>query len=168
MIANVLTKTFIDLRDKLRSVASGITGPEEAEDVIQEAFCRLWASHKLIQDEREAVRLSYTAVRNQAIDSFRRSKSHPTDSLEARTHLSEPVDTTDDTGERQEIYEAVIRLSRKALNPRQLEVFELHDIKGLGYQEIAQSLGMTQENVRMTLSRARKIIRDIYRKNNGL
>ena len=43
-------------------------------------------------------------------------------------------------------------------------MFELHDIKGLGYEEVAETLGMTQENVRVTLSRARKSIREIYRK----
>ncbi|MDE5625337.1 MAG: sigma-70 family RNA polymerase sigma factor, partial [Muribaculaceae bacterium] len=68
--------------------------------------------------------------------------------------------------EKEATYNIVLRLSRQALNETQYTVFRLHDIEGLTYPEIAQSLGMTQENVRMTLSRARKAIRELYRKTN--
>ncbi len=68
--------------------------------------------------------------------------------------------------EKEETYATVVRLSRRALNETQYTVFRLHDIEGATYPEIAQGLGMTQENVRMTLSRARKAIRELYRKTN--
>ncbi|MCM1077832.1 MAG: sigma-70 family RNA polymerase sigma factor [Bacteroides sp.] len=166
MIADVLTTTFITLRAKLHNMAAGIAGPEEAEDVIHDAFCRLWSSHRLVEDEMQAVKLSYTAVRNSAIDSLRRSQTRRTVSLDDSLSVAERDDSDAEAAEQRETYEAVIRLSRKALNQRQFEVFELHDIKGMGYQDVAETLGMTQENVRVTLSRARKIIRDLYRKNN--
>lgn len=151
-------------RAKLRSMAAGIAGSEEADDIIHDAFCRLWSRHPIIEDETEALKLSYTAVRNSAIDSYRRSTSRPTVSIEDSCHIIEQEDETETTKERQQTYEAVVSLSRRVLNKRQFEVFELHDIKGLGYEEVAETLGMTQENVRVPLSRARKSIREIYRK----
>lgn len=164
MATDILTSTFMAFRAKLRSVAAGIAGTDEADDIIHDAFCRLWSRHPLIDDEKEALKLSYTAVRNSAIDSYRRSTSRPTVSIEESSYILETDDETETAKERQQTYEAVINLSRRILNERQFAVFELHDIKGLGYEEVAETLGMTQENVRVTLSRARKSIREIYRK----
>ena len=160
MPTDILTSTFMAFRAKLRSMAAGIAGSEEADDIIHDAFCRLWSRHPIIEDETEALKLSYTAVRNSAIDSYRRSTSRPTVSIEDSCHIIEQEDET----ETAKTYEAVVNISRRVLNKRQFEVFELHDIKGLGYEEVAETLGMTQENVRVTLSRARKSIREIYRK----
>lgn len=159
---DILTSTFITFRARLGRLAAGIAGSEEADDIIHDAFCNLWAHHPLVENETQALRLSYTAVRNSAIDSYRRSAMRQTVSIEDAGPSLASDDENADAHERQDTYEAVIRLSRRALNSRQFEVFELHDIKGLGYEEVAEALGMTQENVRMTLSRARKIIRNLY------
>lgn len=166
MATDILTSTFINIRTRLRSVAAGIAGIEEADDVIHDAFCRLWSSHKAIADETQAMKLSYTAVRNSAIDALRRSQARPTVRIDESPQLSDTPEDAGDTREKEETYEAVVRLARRILNPRQFEVFELHDIRSLDYDEIAESLGMTPENVRVTLSRARKTIRDTYRKTN--
>lgn len=163
---DILTSTFINFRAMLRSVAAGIAGAGEADDVIHDAFCRLWAGHKAVEDEKEAIKLTYTAVRNSAIDSLRRTKARATVSIDESPQIADSDEDFTRRSEQQETYDAVIRLSRRALNQRQAEVFELHDVRGLGYDEIAEMLGMTPENVRVTLSRSRKIIRDLYRKQN--
>lgn len=167
MPTDILTSTFINFRARLRSLAAGIAGSDEADDVIHDAFCRLWSRHPLVEDETQALKLSYTAVRNSAIDSFRRSASRPTVTIEDPAAAIATDDEATLKEEQRETYDAVVRLSRRALNDRQFEVFELHDIKGLSYEEVAGTLGMTQENVRVTLSRARKIIRELYRKNQA-
>ena len=81
----VLTSIFVKLRDKLRVFASGITGSEEnADDVLHDAFCKLWSRQIEINSELEAIKLSYTVVRNAAIDQLRNLKSHtmiPQDNL---------------------------------------------------------------------------------------
>ncbi|MDE6061867.1 MAG: hypothetical protein K2G00_03800, partial [Duncaniella sp.] len=74
---DILTSTFITLRAKLRSIAGGIAGADEADDVIHDAFCRLWARHQAVGSETDAARLTYTAVRNSAIDSYRRRPANP-------------------------------------------------------------------------------------------
>lgn len=164
MIAtDILTSTFITFRSRLSRVAAGIAGADEADDIIHDAFCRLWSRHPVIEDETQALKLSYTAVRNSAIDSYRRTAGRQTVPIEETVSAIETDNETDIQQERQDTYNAVIRLSRRVLNERQFEVFELHDIRGLGYEEVARTLGMTQENVRVTLSRARKIIREYYK-----
>lgn len=157
-----LTKVFTDWRGRLRSVATAIAGHKDADDVVSEAFCRLWGRKEEVRSEREAIRLSYTAVRNGAIDVLRRAKTYPEIGLEASEAPARFSDLTDEQRERIETYEAVVSLSRKILNDRHLEIFTLHDIEGRGYDEIASMTGMTEANVRMALSRARKQIRLYY------
>lgn len=162
----ILTSTFIRFRDRLRRVAAGIVGnEEEAEDVIQDAFCRLWSRHPEVETEIHAIRLSVTTVKNSAIDALRRSNAHPNVAIETLSPGAEPTaDDSSEAEERERTYEAVISLSRKVLTERQYEVFHLHDIEGIGYAEIAERIDATPEYVRVTLSRARKTIREIYRK----
>lgn len=168
MKQTILSSTFIRFRDKLHNVAAGIVGNnDDADDVIHDAFCKLWSKHGDIQDEVSAIRLSYTAVRNTAIDSIRRSQSHPSVDIDTIKDESEIEAGDEAETKSRETYQAVIRLSKRVLNPNQYEVFRLHDIEGLSYPEIAEELGMTQEYVRVTLSRARKTIREIYRKQQA-
>ena len=168
MKQTILSSTFIRFRDRLHRVAAGIEDhSDDADDVIHDAFCRLWSKHSEVEDEVSAIKLSYTAVRNSAIDSLRRTKSHPAVTIDSVTEDSEIDDSEDYESERHETYKAVIRLSQKVLNKNQYDIFRLHDIEGLPYQKVAEDLGMTQEYVRVTLSRARKAIREIYRKQQA-
>lgn len=157
-----LTKVFTDWRGRLRSVASAIAGREDADDVVSEAFFRLWSRKEEVRNEREAIRLGYAAVRNGAIDSLRRAQTHPSVGIEEADYAARLSDVADEQRDRIETYEAVLSLSRKILNERQLKVFTLHDVEGRGYDEVASMLGMTEANVRMVLSRARRQIRLYY------
>lgn len=161
MSTDNLTSVFTMFRLRLRGVAAAIVGGESADDVMQDAFCRLWARQREVQDEAEAMKLSYAAVRNAAIDSFRRSQSHPTMSLETVPQTSDVADSSmcDD---RREVYEAVLKLAGEVLSPRAYRIFQLHDIEGLGYDEVAARMSLTEANIRVILSRSRKTIREIY------
>lgn len=162
---SVLTSTFIRWRNTLRRVASGIVGnDDDAEDVIHEAFCKLWEKRVEVENETSAFRLSYTAVRNSAIDAVRRSKVRPTIGLDSLPETSGQDSGSEET---MDTYNTVLAISRQALNERQYEIFRMHDIEGISYEEIAEELGMSQDNIRVILSRARKAIREIYRKRNG-
>lgn len=161
-----ITSAFIALRQKLRKVAAHIVGPDEAEDVLHDAFCRLWSATTEVKNETEAARLSYTAVRNSAIDTLRQSGTHPTVSIEnlqpgAETSSETPFGKYDEE-ERGMIYEKVLGLARTRLSEKQYEVFRLHDIEGLDYETTALRIGASVESIRMTLSRSRKTIRLLY------
>lgn len=162
---DILTSTFITFRDKFFRLASGIAGQNDADDIINDAFCRLWSRHPLVDDETQALKLGYTAVRNSAIDTLRRSSTRQTVSLDDGQEFPEPDDSeSEERKERQSTVDAVVRVARRALSERQFEIFELHDIEGVDYDDIAMHLDMTPENVRVTLSRARKTIRELYKK----
>lgn len=152
------------LRGHLRGIAIGMTGSrEEADDVLQDAFCKLWMGHKGIEREIDVAKLSYTSVRNSAIDVLRHRNARHSVSDECLADMTSDSESDADC-ETDEIYSAVLYLSRKVLNDRQYQVFMMHDVENITYPEIARSLGLSQENVRAILSRARKTIREVYRK----
>ncbi len=163
---DTLISAFVSFRTRLRSFAAGIVGNDDADDILHDAFCRLWSSHPQLDSETEALKLSYRVVRNSAIDALRRSKSHPTVPIEENVLSCGSIEEPENDSADEDTYRAVVSLSRRVLGERQFEVFRLHDIEGQTYEEIAVSLNLNVENVRVILSRARKTIRDIYRKNN--
>ncbi len=58
------------------------------------------------------------------------------------------------------------RILTASLSPMQKSVFEMVGA-GMDYEIVALRLGITQESARKLMSRARKILRDEYRKMNG-
>lgn len=167
MKTDILTSTFISFRAVLHGMAARIVGSDEdADDAIHDAFCRLWSVYQDISDRTEAEKLSYTAVRNSAIDALRRSRRGRMVSIDDLQSRAEQADNATPRRDVEDTYQAVISLSRKVLSERQYEVFRLHDVEGVEYADIADELGLSVENVRMILSRARKTIREIYRKQN--
>jgi RNA polymerase sigma-70 factor (ECF subfamily) len=60
-----------------------------------------------------------------------------------------------------------VRLVKSAmvnLNEIQQQVFTMRDIEGMEFDAISEVLGITSENARVTLSRARKSIREFVSK----
>lgn len=161
---SVLTSTFVRIRDRLRSIALGITGStEEAEDALHDAFCNLWRTYPGLDSEEEAARLTYTAVRNTALDLRRRNLTHPSVDVDVISqNLTE--EDAEEENERKELCNALLDMASRVLKDSQYRIFIMHDVDSIAYSEIAVQLGMTEVNVRQQLSRARKTIREEYRK----
>ena len=161
MEKSALISVFTRFRDRLRGSTVRITGnPTEADDILQDAFCKLWTTHRDIESETEALKLSHTVVRNSAISSLRQRRQFTPLPEEYIPDLFESQDTPHN--ENEEICSALIKLSAEVLSQRLYEIFILHDVQNVGYAEVAQKLNLTQENVRAILSRSRKILREIY------
>lgn len=114
---DILTSTFERLRLRLRGIAAGIAGDIDADDALHDAFCGLWARHRDVESSVEAIKLSYAAVRNSAIDLRRRAKSHPMVYLDEGGYAAESPEYAE--RERRITYQAVLELSRRVLSERQ-------------------------------------------------
>lgn len=160
MPRELLTDTFLNLRDRFRARARRILGnAEDADDALQEAFFRLWSKDYQVRTRAEAEALLSTAVRNTSLDAVRRRRDKVP--LDAADRL--PVD---DRRDRAEKLAAVQDLIQKELTDTQRYIIEKVEYGGLTQEQIAQDLGMQPAAVRMQLSRARKTIRELYKKRN--
>lgn len=88
-------------------------------------------------------------------------KRHPQAPLTDIRIAEPPPDT-----ETEETYRQVWEIIQTQLTPLQVDILLRHDLNGESYSDIAKRLGMQEAAVRMQLSRARKKIREIYRRKN--
>ena len=154
-MADILTETYQRIRLRLKAGAGKVlSDAEAAEDALQDAFIRLWGRYK-VGNEREAEALLTRTVRNVSIDQLRRRKTVPLDG-----DLPE-----EDVGEdREERFRRVERMVESELTELQRKIIHRHEYEGVTLEKIAEELGMQPPAVRMQLCRARKTIREQYRK----
>jgi len=122
----------------------------QAEDVVQEAFIKLWAKCSSIIYEKAAGFL-YTVAKNLFIDTIRSKKV----ALKFEKNHIESPDIEDPyfhlrTKEFQEKIESTIA----ALPEKQREAFLLNRIEKLTYKEIAQKLEISQTAVEKRIAKA--------------
>lgn len=128
-----------------------LDGGADPQDVVQEAFIRLWTHRERWGSEGSVRSLLYTVTRNAALDERRRSARGE--------RLAQAVDPPPSTAEPSEVAEAgqlesAIAEAVRRLPPKRQEVFRLSREQGLTYAEIAQVLSVSPQTVANQMSLA--------------
>ena len=168
MKKQLLTLVFSKARNRLQAVARRFSADDEAaNDVLQEAFLKLWSSKANPADESEALALSTTTVKNLCIDAARRRSSNPTVSLDddtdrSKSMIDEADDSTSDRAETADLYAEISAMIDCHLSERDRAILYLRERDGWDFDELAERFSLSEANVRLILSRARRTIRTIY------
>jgi RNA polymerase sigma-70 factor (ECF subfamily) len=147
------------LKNKLYRLASRLlSDPEEAQDIVQETFIKLWNRREKLDEYRSVEALAVVTTRNLCLDRLK-AKKYPTERLEnLRSDIPEPgTDIKTDLTELAEKIKEII----KTLPEQMKTIMQLRDIEGYDFEEIAGILGMNENAIRVNLSRARKKVREI-------
>lgn len=164
MSNETLIHSFTKRRSRLAQFARRLLGnDDEAEDVLQEAFCRLWPRAETLETDDDADRMAITTVKNLSIDVLRERQNHATSPIEGLAD-GPPDDDAPSTARQLDLVE---RIAHQHLTPQQWRIFRSHDIEGLGYDVIASQEQMLEATVRKHVSRARMTIRKIYNQYNN-
>ena len=158
MKKDILTYSFLALREKLHRSAMGVLrDDEDARDALQDTFLRLWRVGN-VESDAEARNKLFAVLRNLCIDRLRRPRSMrlPEGMEESMAVETEPP----------EDMERLERLLSADLSDTQRKVYACVVNEGMEYEDAARMLGMTVEAVRMQMSRARRKIRENYKKLN--
>ena len=165
-------RAFEDLvlkkRDRVVRTAYQVTGNlEDAKDVAQGVFLRLWRVLQRFDLTKRFDTWLYRITVNAAIDSLR--ERGPKGTLQplpddASDRLRDQAVGPYDALDLKQLQGAFFRLAA-ALAPRQRATFVLKEIEGLETAEIARALGVTESTVRNHLLQARRILRDGLRKD---
>ena len=163
--------TRADFNDLVRQLNRNLYGyafrilrnQEEAEDAVQEVFIKLWNLGSKIDEYNSIGALATTMVKNFCIDQLRKKKH-----LVQKENIQQDFLKTDTESP----YELMVkRESDNILNHiiDQLpdiykNVIILREIEELSYEEIASKTEQNINTLRVTLSRARKIIREEFNK----
>ena len=79
-----------------------------------------------------------------------------------------PTSATSALTEAAERYRRVKQIIDQRLTPLQREILERRETREEAFEEIAATLNMQPAAVRMQLSRARKLIREVYYEQSGI
>ncbi len=159
-------RAFEDLvlrkRERVVRTAYQITGDlEDAKDVAQAVFLRLWRVLQRFDLERRFDTWLYRITVNAAIDHLRERgpkgflQALPDDAGE---RLADPAAGAEDVLGVKTLQRAFLHLAAR-LAPKQRAVFVLKDIEGVETGEIARMLGITESTVRNHLLQARRVLR---------
>ncbi len=134
---------------------------EEAEDIVQEIYLKLWDMRLKLKQYRSVEGLMVTMTRNLCLDRLK-SKSNKFASLEY-----EPAHSTEDNQEQHSIRKDLVDRVKRSINQlpeQQKTIMHLRDIEGYDYQEISEITGFDLNYIRVNISRARKRIRETIQK----
>jgi len=136
---------------------------EGAEDAVQEIFIKLWKMKERLVEYRSIDALAITMTKNFCIDQLRRDKNFIREENRREDHHYIASLSPHEQMELSETNEILHRIIDH-LPDGYKDVIRLRDIEGVPYEEIAEKTGQNINTLRVTLSRARKLIRDEYNK----
>lgn len=145
---------FNPLRPRLNRIAYRMLGSmADAEDVVQEAFLRWLDTDRDVVREPEAfLRRVVTRLCLDQLKSARRRRE-----TYVGTWLPEPVVETDDDFDDDVTLPLMMALER--LSPLERASFLLHDVFGVAFEEVAETIGRDPAACRQLASRARSHVR---------
>ena len=134
---------------------------EESEDAVQEVFIRMWNMGKKLDGYASIDALATTMIKNYCIDQLRKQKhliqgNPETDQETAASPL--------ELMERMESGNIILSIIARMPDSYR-EMISLKDMDALSYEEIAVKTGQNINTLRVTLSRARAMLREEYKKH---
>ncbi|MFZ0217160.1 MAG: RNA polymerase sigma factor SigJ [Candidatus Dormiibacterota bacterium] len=154
-----LAQSFEDLRPHLLRVAYSTTGSlAEAEDCVQESWLRL--RRVAVEEIRDLRAWLTTTVGRLALDSLRSARVQR--EAYVGPWLPEPVVDEMGGGDPAEriVFEDAINMALlvvlERLSPAERTAFLLHDVFGLGFEEVARVVDRTPAATRQLAARARR------------
>lgn len=142
----------------LRLARQILQDEEEAKDVLQDIFLKLWQKRDELANVENLEAFAFRMTRNRCLDVIR---SRRTVSMEVVKKSSRAEEESSDSDE--VVNTEMAGLAKKIIGQLpdlQRTIIHLRDIEQLEYEEIAKATELNVNTIRVNLSRARKKVRD--------
>jgi RNA polymerase sigma-70 factor (ECF subfamily) len=153
----------LPLKNELFRLALRITlNRAEAEDVVQETMIKVWNKRDHWDEIDSIEAFCLTICRNISLDKIKKAENQ-NQSIE-EGHDAPDLSYTSNP-EEQAMQRDRIRLIRHLIDhlpEKQRSCMQLRDFEGKSYKEIAQVLGISEEQVKINIFRARQTIKQKY------
>ena len=153
----------LPLKNELYRLALRITlNHAEAQDVVQETMIRVWNRREQWDTIENIEAFCLTICRNLALDRSKLAERQ-------NASLDEGIDAADHSynanPEEQTVQRDRVELVRRLISQlpeKQRSCMQLRDIEGKSYKEIAEVMGITEQQVKVNIFRARQTIKQKY------
>ena len=154
---NDFRKIWLPLADRFYRVAYHLLeSRDDAEDAVQELYLKILSIPGKLVYVRDPAAYGITLLKNICIDRIRRRESR-------KAEQSEELMATDASGPERKMTEkdtlARVMKEMERLPEKQAMVLRMRALEGLEYDEIASRTGLSQVNIRVLISMARKTLK---------
>jgi RNA polymerase sigma-70 factor (ECF subfamily) len=163
--------TRTDFNDLVRQLNRNLYGhayrilrsQEEAEDAVQEVFIKMWNMGKKLDEYTNMAALGVTMTRNLCIDQIRKKKHFREEEIDNNFIKNSDDASPHELMENKESENIVSHIIDQLPNIYKV-VIVLREFEEMSYEEIAEKTRQNINTLRVTLSRARKMIREEFNK----
>lgn len=146
---NDCVKQYAD--NVFRFIVKNIKHQEDARDIVQTAFEKMWKNRDAVETEKSKSYL-FTVAYNQMIDHIRKNK---------RITLKEEFNEETKIGfQKNNEANKILMQAVNKLNETQRSLVMLKDYEGYSYEEIGKITGLNESQVKVYLHRARIILKN--------
>ena len=156
---------ILPLKNELFRLALRITqNRAEAEDVVQDTMMKVWKRREEWEQIESIEAFCLTICRNLSLDKVRRMDNQ-TELLETEMHPTD-VSSASNPEERAVQRDRVERVRKliDQLPEKQRTAMQLRDIEGKSYRDIANIMGVSEEQVKVNIFRARQTVKKNFQK----
>lgn len=135
---------------------------EEAEDILQDVFLKLWTQKDKLDAYNSVEALAMTITKNLCLDKLKAGKRKQmvdVTGMDLNSGDMTPYQHSELTDSMNNVQKLL-----ETLPEQQKLVLHLRDVEGYSFEEIEQITSLTVNNLRVILSRARKSVRDGFLK----
>lgn len=158
----------LPFKDKVYRLAKRLlVSSDEAEDATQELYLKLWKNKSKIEGYRNVEAFAMTMTKNYCLDQLKSKRASNlslvhSNYTDGTNSLQKEIEIKDSTN--------IIKEMINNLPEKQKIIIQLRDIENYEFKEIEKIMEMEPTAIRVTLSRARKTIREqfIKKQNYGI
>lgn len=149
--------TILPCKDTLYRLAKRLlVSSDEAEDAVQEVFLKLWKGRDKIDNYRSPEAFAVTMTKNYCLDRLKSRQASNLKIVHSNYKNSENLERSVEANEGVELVTKIMQ----TLPEKQKMIMQLRDIEQFEFAEISQMLEINETAIRVSLSRARKVVRE--------
>jgi RNA polymerase sigma-70 factor (ECF subfamily) len=163
---NALREIFDQYHKKVYRIAYGVVRHrEDALDIVQEVFIKLFRSIKNFKGKSHFYTYLYRMAMNTAIDHTRKMKRQPSSSMDEDEgfQLSDNAEKRPDRIFAHKELEERVKVAMEKLPAEQKAALIFREVEGLSYQEMAEAMGCSIGTVMSRLHYGRKKIQELLK-----
>ena len=159
------SELYVRYKDKLYYFCLHLLkSKEEANDIVQEIFIRIWESRNFINPDLSFSSFLYTMARNRILNYFRDIDIDE----KVKEILATQKVTEEEAIDSKIIYtedQVILQNAISQLPPQRRKIFNMSRIESMSHKEIAAELGISVNTVQEHISEALKFIKAYFSKH---
>jgi len=152
-------KQLLPIHNKLYRLSVRILANlTDAEDVVQEAYLKLWNLREKLGDIDNPKAFAVTVTKNLSLDRLKQRRTLSMNDSSQYLFLTDSINPFEQIEHTEDVVSVKTIINR--LPDQQKSIIVLRDLEGLSFEEIQDVTGLSINTIRVNLSRARKVVRD--------